>query len=211
VTANVAAPASGLYKLVIETRDSSVEGGWLPSNGRPFSVYDPTPLLNPLNPSSGVQGTTIVTSLTGSNFGTNPTVCIMVSGSCNASFGGVTITRGACGASCNTQIPVTINISEGAAVINYTIGVISNGVSGSGFAPAPGGASQAQSNTQTFQVQAVVITPHVTSGGSTINQGQCVYIGAAPTMPNLEARLVASNGQQLTGTVNWRLRIRFDQ
>lgn len=216
VTANVAAPASGQHQLIIEARARDENGlptnDWLPSIERPFAVYDPTPLLNPLNPSSGVQGTPPISmSLTGSNFGTNPAVCIMVSGSCNTSFEGVTITRGPCGASCNTQIPVTINISEGAAVINYTIGVISNGISGTGFLSAPGGASQAQSNTQTFQVQPLVITPQVTSGASTINQGQCIYINAAPTMPALAARLVASNGQQLTGTVTWQLRILFDQ
>jgi hypothetical protein len=135
-----------------------------------------------------------------------------VNNGCLASFGGLTITGGACTAACNTQIPVTYTIDSNAAVINYTIAVrATTGAGGSTFYPAPNGASQTQSNTQTFQVQAVVITPQLTADGAILNAGQCAYISGSPVMPALTARLVASNGQPVSGTASWRLRIVFDQ
>jgi hypothetical protein len=125
------------------------------SNWLPVTVADPTPVLNPLTPSSVEQGSVVSMTLTGTNFGLNPKVCINSActngNNTQTTSNNITLAQGQCNP-CGGQIPITLTIPTNATPGSHVIVVLSQGGIG-GFFQAPQGGSTPQSGAQGLQVR----------------------------------------------------------
>jgi hypothetical protein len=108
-----------------------------------LTVGDPTPSITSINPPAWTAGTTIPITITGTGFGTSPTLTI--------TGPGVTFQPGTLG---DTLIQATVTIDASSPGGPATIQVQSNGYLGTGFAPAYSGQSSTATGTAT-------ITPYV--------------------------------------------------
>src|SRR6202049_4458096 len=92
------------------------------SNGVTFTVNSAGPTLTSINPASGVQGTNVPVTLSGTNFAANSTV--------NVSGSGITVSNVV--VVNPTQITATFQIAANAAVGGYSVTVTSAGVNSNG-------------------------------------------------------------------------------
>lgn len=141
----------GPSSLLVYALSPNTSVPWATGVGGLF-VGDPTPILNPLNPNTGVQGSIVSTTLTGSGFGGSPRVC--VNGVCSSSgfvsVNGLVITHSTlCPVPCNA-VAIIANLGN-ATVGSYSISVQSTGAQGNGFV-TPDGGSFPFSQTQMFTV-----------------------------------------------------------
>lgn len=90
-----------------------------------LAVYDPTPNITGISPGSWNAGTSTSVRVTGTGFGTSPTISITDPA---GSIIGVTVT-----AASNTEIDAIVSISGTAPVENATVTVTSHGYNGQGF------------------------------------------------------------------------------
>jgi len=117
----------------------SVTSNGYTSNSVNLMVGDRTPQITSINPSSGNAGDTVGVTITGTGFGSNPSV--------NVSGINVSITsRG------DQQITANFSIPSTATPGSHAVTVTSNGVGGSGF--ISGGGSSSTSNSVSFTVNA---------------------------------------------------------
>ncbi len=110
----------------------TVTSGGQNSNGVTFTVTAPAPTLTSISPTSGVQGTNVPVTLTGTNFAANSTV--------NVSGGGITVSNVVVVSA--TQITATLGIAANATTGGDTVTVTSGGQNSNGVtftvtAPAP--------------------------------------------------------------------------
>ncbi|HEX7773283.1 MAG TPA: IPT/TIG domain-containing protein, partial [Pyrinomonadaceae bacterium] len=132
-TLNIAANAEvGDHSLRVSS------GGQL-SNSVNFRVGDPSPVISSINPSSGTAGTTFPVVITGSGFGSDPTVAVSGTGV------SVTINQKS-----NTNIQATFQIASTAEAVLRQVTVTSRGVNGNGFTQTPG---TNQSATHPFDIK----------------------------------------------------------
>ena len=132
-TLNIAANAEvGDHSLRVSA------GGQL-SNSVNFRVGDPSPVISSINPSSGVAGTTFPVVISGSGFGSDPSVAV--------SGNGVSVTINQ---KSNTNIQATFQIAATAEAVMRQVTVTSRGVNGNGFTQTPG---TNQSATHPFDIK----------------------------------------------------------
>lgn len=116
----------------------SVSAGGYTSNSVNFQVGNRTPQITGVNPSSAAAGDNVAVTISGTGFGTNPS--LSVSGGINATVTSVG----------DQQITANFSIPLSTVPGNYSVRVTSNGVGGNGF--ISGGGSSPTSNAATFTV-----------------------------------------------------------
>jgi IPT/TIG domain len=153
---------------------------------------DPTPSITSIDPSTWYAGSSTEVAITGTGFGTNPTVQIDASGV------GWSILN-----AWDTEIDLEVTVDPNAPdQSDVPVTVTSNGYDGRGFVPAQQGQSnQATGNAGVVGPPALIIT----SNGSQVYQNATVYIDPTPHMPTIRANLVQSNGQAPSGTASFQL------
>lgn len=116
----------------------SVSAGGYTSNSVNFHVGNRTPQITGVNPSSAAAGDSVGVTISGTGFGTNPS--LSVSGGINATVTSVG----------DQQITANFSIPLTTVPGNYSVTVTSHGVGGSGF--ISGGGSSPTSNAANFTV-----------------------------------------------------------
>jgi hypothetical protein len=133
-----------------------------------FQVDDPSPNVTGISPSTWYAGNSYSVTITGTNFGTNPSLSI--------SAQGVTFTQSA-GAT-DTQITANVTVAADAPNGNATVQVTSTGFGGgNGFYPGSSGNSPSNSSTAA-NVAAVTPPPQIIfNGGNISGSTQSVVAG----------------------------------
>ncbi len=147
-----------------------------PSNPAAFRVYDPTPSISSISPSTWQAGTTTSFTISGSGFGSSPGLSISAAGV--TSYG---ITN-----SSDTQIAGTVTIAADAPQQNANVTVTATGYGGNQFIPAPGGGSSSQAS-GTVAIAAASYAVTVRNASSVVSNGSTQYITADPEMPAISA------------------------
>ncbi|MGO9096738.1 MAG: IPT/TIG domain-containing protein [Bryobacteraceae bacterium] len=134
------------------------------SNAASFNIGDPTPNITSVNPNQWPAGATTAITITGTGFGTNPTLSIDATG----------ITGLQIMSSSDTQITAQVTIDPSAPdQPNVTLTVTSQGYGGSGFLSTnPGQPSQGTNS----QANIVAATPQILWGTAC---GSATQIGAS--------------------------------
>jgi len=118
--------SAGDHTLTLSTRFGT-------SNGATFTVADPTPQITSITPDSWDAGQVVNFVVSGSGFGSNPSISVSGTG-----IGSSGITS-----SSDTQISAWVDLTYANAG-TATVTVTSNGYGGSNFVPAPQGGTQNQ-------------------------------------------------------------------
>ncbi|MGO9420588.1 hypothetical protein [Roseiarcus sp.] len=124
-TVDFTIPASGVTTGAQNLTMSNTWG----SGSVTFTVGDETPAINGIIPDVWPAGQTTGFTISGSGFGTSPSV--QISGQGITSYGIV-------GLPTDAQIQMSVTVDSSAPNGTATITVTSNGYNGSGFSPAPG-------------------------------------------------------------------------
>ena len=126
------------------------------SNAVTFTVDDPTPVITGISPNVWPAGTVTSFTISGSGFGSNPSLSISGTG-----------ILGYNGSGSDTSITGSVTISPDAPSSTATVTVASNGYGGNNFQPAPQGGSTNQGSTNA-QVAAIVINMKLEQVGPTV-------------------------------------------
>jgi hypothetical protein len=111
----------------------------------------------------------------------------------------------------NTQITLQVS-ADSNALGPYDVQVTATGPNGTPFVPAPGGQTGSKSNRGAVSVtNQPNLSLNITSNGSTVNEGQCLYIDPTPAMPPVTAQIVSNDGSQIAGTATWQIKTTFTQ
>jgi hypothetical protein len=132
------------------------------SNAVTFNVYDPTPVVSSVSPSTWYAGTNTAITITGTGFGTSPSLSITGPG----------VTGSSISSSSDTQITGNVTIDPSSPGGTATVTVQSNGFGGSGFL---GGSGQSNSGSNN-SVQIVAVTlpnPQILMEQNSADQGNC--------------------------------------
>lgn len=128
-----------------------------------FTVGDPTPSITSVSPSTWAAGQSVSVTITGSGFGSNPTLTVSGAG-ITSSITSHSDVGGPGGAKITANISVALCTPPETATITVT----STGYNGSGF--VPGSAGQSDSGSSSATVTAVAApTPTITLGSGTTN------------------------------------------
>jgi hypothetical protein len=182
----------GAHQITIATRFGE-------SDAEIFTVGDPSPVVLGINPPIWPAGTTIPLTVTGTGFGTNPSVTI-------AGVGVLTPSPSVSGASdttLNTSVPIAQNAPDGPA----TIQVQSHGISGSGFVQGTPGQSSSGSNGADISAAPAPVPQIMFMGNNVSGTTQTVYAGQqialtvnAPTGYSINTQQWSfGNQQDITG------------
>lgn len=158
----------------------SLTSDGVPSNGVNFRVGDRSPQITNITPPQGNTGDQVTVTITGTGFGLNPEVTI----------DGLGVSRNILSAS-STEIQAVFSVADSTYAGNRNVNVVSRGISGNGFAQAPGNSNT--SNTVGFEVLAYAIEiqdiPVVEKNGErTIN---VKLIGTGATQYTLTLRRIS--------------------
>jgi hypothetical protein len=202
---------SGLYQL-------SVTAFGQETNTVNFTVVDQSPIIDyvtqqPIQP--GQQGSI---SVYGSNFGPScgnnlpcPTARISLCDSnavdCSQSQSGSvtpTVTFWS-----DTRIDAQVYAAP-ATEGSYDVQVTSAGAAGLGFTEVP--QISKSSNRKPITVAGNPnLGLQVSSNGTVLNQRDCAYIDATPSMPQITVRIVTVDGSPVSGNAAWQLKTTFKQ
>jgi hypothetical protein len=146
-----------------------------------FTIGDPPPIITSVSPAVWQAGTaSLPITISGSGFGTSPTVTVAGSGVSLVSVGSMS----------DTLISATVSIASNAPNGPATVTVQSNGYDGSGFQPAQSGESPISS--YTVQVQAapgpapkifLYGTTDITGQTTSVIAGQQIALSATVSLP----------------------------
>jgi hypothetical protein len=150
------------------------------SNAETFTIVDPSPNVTGVSPSTWYAGSSYTVTITGTNFGTNPSVSIALpSGTIQPTTSNPSDT------SVTVSFSVPANSPSGTAPVTVT----STGFNGSGFYPGNSGNSPSASNNsgQTVAVTPapqIMIIPSVSQATDTTNLSSCTGGSAAQNGSN---------------------------
>jgi hypothetical protein len=163
-----------------------------------FVVADPTPSISSISPSSAEAGSTVAVTVSGTGFGSNPTLSVTPSG--------IYVTLGD---RSDEHVNATFdlsNVEQG----TFSVKVTSGGYGGNNFTPVPQGGTSQNSNSASFTATArPAVEIRFTSNGAFVPpNGFTTEISKTPTMPELKVSIVrVGSGPSLVGDVRWRVGI----
>ena len=161
------------------------------SNGMTFTVYDPSPSIDSISPPSWQAGwINRSVTITGTGFGTSPTVSVS-DPSVTCTVGGASDTSLPHGA----QLTASCSVAASDANSSATVTVTSHGYNGSGFVPNPGGGTSNASDTVGI-VPLPVTPPQIYQGPNTAGDGICS--SQATNITNTQQQVLV--GQQIAFT-----------
>lgn len=133
-----------------------------------LAVYDPTPNITAISPASWNAGTSTSIQVTGTGFGTNPTLTITDPNHA--------IAVGAPSLVSNTEIDTTVTIAASTPAENATVTVTSNGYNGQGFTSNQGNGPNSPSVNVPINPIAAP-TPQITFFGAGVTGALQVFVG----------------------------------
>jgi hypothetical protein len=164
--------STGAHSLTLATRFGT-------SNPKPFNVGDPTPNITSISPDVWSAGATTSFTITGTGFGTNPTLDVSGTG----------VTGSSISSASDTEIQASVTISASASDGSATVTVTSKGHGGNGFLPAePGQPNNTSANTS---IQAIEVPQpkilldgtDITGTTQTVAAGQRIALTTEVTLP----------------------------
>ena len=176
IAATIAQNAStGPLEITLTTRFGHDHGD------QQFTVGDPPPIIMSVSPAVWQAGTSnLPITISGSGFGTSPTVTVVGTGVSLVSVGSMS----------DTQISATVSIASNAPNGSATVTVQSTGYNGSGFQPETSG--EPSSSSYNVGVQAVpgpaptillYATINITNQTTTMYSGQQIALSATVNLP----------------------------
>src|SRR5262249_22285255 len=174
--------STGAHSLTLATRFGA-------SNAVTFTVGDPTPKITSISPNVWSAGTTTSFTITGTGFGTNPSLKVSGQG----------VTGSSISSASDTQIQASVTIDGSSPDGSATVTVTSNGHNGNGFLPTNPGQpanTSANANIQATEVpQPRILLTRTDTPGATqpvditgqtqsVVAGQRIVLTATVNFPN---------------------------
>ena len=171
-----------------------------------IAAGDPTPVVTSVSPSVWPAGQMTYFSVSGTGFGTAPTLTLQCGGGACQGIGSYGITQGT---AWDQGFQASVNLAPDAPTQDVTLIVESHGAFGQGFAPQNPQQPNSPQGQAGAQIQgAAQPTLVLTSNGAQISSGQTAWIDETPQMPNIQVHLAsASTGQPASGVATYQLTV----